>query len=170
LQYCSDSCRSFFFSTRQWLRTAVLSGTWAMGLLSINVSLVSRHMIGEAGYAYVPTKSNQCRSPRMPGLAFHGLEDSVPDWIPCPCQPTIYCAIAPDLVTATCLAMQLDVSCLSLSSKAIEAAAQDNRKYNLVAIVAAVCFLYLIHINTINIINNTSSHNVHRPQTSCRPG
>jgi molecular chaperone Hsp31 and glyoxalase 3 len=74
----------------------------------------------------------------MPGLAFHGLEDSIPDWIPCPCQPTIYCAIAPDLVTASCLAMQLDVSRLSLSSKAIEAAPQDNRKYKLVAIVAAV--------------------------------
>jgi hypothetical protein len=67
-------------------------------------------------------QSQQCRSSTVPGLAFQGLEDSDLDWLLYPCHPTFYCAIAPKLVTARCLAMQLDVSYLSLLSKAIEVA------------------------------------------------
>ena len=67
-------------------------------------------------------QSQQCRSSTVLGLAFQGLEDSDLDWLLYPCHPTFYCAIASKLVTARCLAMQLDVSCLSLLSKAIEGA------------------------------------------------
>ena len=90
-------------------------------VLSINVLLFSRHMIGDAGYAYVPTKSTM-QILHGSRLAFQGLEDSDLDWLLYPCHPTFYCAIASKLVTARCLAMQLDVSCLSLLSKAIEGA------------------------------------------------
>ena len=72
-----------------------LSGTWTHGVLSINVFLVSRHTVGDAGYAYVLMNSKECRSSTVLGLAFHALEDCDCDWIIYPGHPTICCAIAP---------------------------------------------------------------------------
>jgi hypothetical protein len=45
-----------------------LSGTWTHGVLSINVFLVSRHTVGDAGYAYVLMNSKNADPPRFQGL------------------------------------------------------------------------------------------------------